>query len=211
MLKLAGLHKPAPCLLLGIKPLIAGYALRPFDSALGERQNFVVAALRSLGGMLPDVTGLDHLIHGPPRRVGVSVKVSVYHVAVGDVAVHSHVRYRSIRAVLEGLPLRPAGIVFAPVAVALAVLAVFRVVAPGASFGPGPWIAGKVSRIKHGGSLTARPYVMLLGLSGLFLRRLLWRVADLRPRAWEYSWVNSARVFSLLGFATSRSMARSIR
>ena len=140
---------------VGIKPLIAGYALGPLDSALGERQHFVVAALRSLGGMLPDVTGLDHLIHGPPRRVGVSLKVSVYHVAVGDVAVHSHIGYRSIRAVLEGLPLRAAGIVFAPVAVALPVLALFGVVAPGASFGPGPGIGGKVSRIKHGSSLPA--------------------------------------------------------
>ena len=158
MLKLAGLHKPAPCLLLGIKPLIAGYALRPLDSALGERQHFVAAALRSLGGMLPNLPGAHHLIHGPPRRVGVSVKVSVYHVAVGDVAVHSHIGYRLIRAVLEGLAFRPAGIVFAPVAVALPVLALFRVVAPGASFGPGPWIGGKVSRIKHGNSLTARPY-----------------------------------------------------
>ena len=110
-----------------------------------------------------------------------SLEVSVRHVAVGDVAVHSHVRYRSIRAVLEGLPLRPAGIVFAPVAVALPALALFRVVAPGASFGPGPWIAGEVSRIKHGNSLTARPYVVLLGLSGLFFRRLLGRLADLRP------------------------------
>ena len=163
MLKLAGLHKPAPCLLLGIKPLIAGYALGPFDSALGERQHFVVAALRSLGGMLPDMTGLDHLIHGPPRRVGVSLKVSVYQVAVGDVAVHSHVRYRLIRAVLEALALRLAGIVFAPVSIAVQALALFRVVAgAGASFGPGPGIGGKVSRIKHGNSLTARPYVVLL-------------------------------------------------
>ena len=96
--------------------------------------------------------------------------MSVCQVAVGDVAVHSHVRYRSIRAVLEALPLRPAGIVFAPVAVALAVLALFRVIAPGASFGPGPGIGGKVSRIKHGNSLTARPYVVLLRLSGLFFR-----------------------------------------
>ena len=168
MLKLAGLDKPAPCLLLGIKPLVAGYALRPLHSALGERQHFVAAALRSLGVMLPDVTGPHHLIDGPPRRVGVSLKVSVRQVAVGDVAVHSHIGYRSIRAVLEGLPLRPAGIVFAPVAVALAVLALFRVVAPGASFGPGPGIAAEVSRIKHGNSLTARPYVVLLGLSGLF-------------------------------------------
>ena len=177
--------------------------------------------------MLPDVTGPDHLIDGPPRRVGVSLKVSVCHVAVGDVAVHSHIGYRSIRAVLEALPLRPAGIVFAPVAVALPVLALFHLIFPGgaafkktgaligvvlaaavicadclalapsirfnllvgaglwrwalgASFG-GPGIVAKVSRIKHGGSLTARPYVMLLRLSGLFFRRLLWRLADLRP------------------------------
>ena len=127
MLKLAGLDKPAPCLLLGIKPLVAGYALRPLHSALGERQHFVAAALRSLGGMLPDVTGPDHLIHGPPRRVGVSLKVSVCHVAVGDVAVHSHIGYRSIRAVLEALPLR-CGIVFAPVAVVFPALALFRLI-----------------------------------------------------------------------------------
>ena len=100
--------------------------------------------------MLPDVTGANHPVHGPPRRIGVSVKVSFSQVAVGDVAIHSHVRYRSIRPVLEGLPLRPAGIVFAPVAVAFPLLPLFGVVAPGASFGPGPGIGGYVSRIEHG-------------------------------------------------------------
>ena len=169
--------------------------------------------------MLPDMTGPDHLIHGPPRRVGVSLKVGVYHVAVGDVAIHSHVRYRSILAVLEGPPLR-CGIVFAPVAfavlaLALPALALLRLIFPGgsafqkagaligvvlaaaviradclalapsielyllvgaarsgrrlgASFG-GPGIAAKISRIRHDGSLTARPYVSLLRLGGLFL------------------------------------------
>ena len=142
MLKFSGFHKPAPCLLLGSKPLVAGYALGPLDSLRGEREHLVGASLRTIGRVLPDVTGANHLIHGPPRRVGVSLKVSVGQVAVGDVAVHSHVRYRSIRPVLEGLPLRPAGIVFAPVASALPVLSLPRVVAPGASFGPRPGIAG---------------------------------------------------------------------
>ena len=142
MLKLAGFHKPAPCLLLGIKPLLAGYALGPLDSLRGEREHLVGASLRTLGRVLPDVTGANHPVHGPPRRVGVSLEVSFGQVAVGDVAVHSHVRYRSIRPVLEGLPLRPAGIVFAPVAVALPLLPLSRMVAPGASFGPGPGIAG---------------------------------------------------------------------
>ena len=126
----------------GIKPLVAGYALGPLHSLPGEREHLVGASLRTMGRVLPDVTGSDHLIHGPPRRVGVSLKVSFGQVAVGDVAVHSHVRYRSIRPVLEGLPLCPAGIVFAPVAVALPLLPLFDVVAPGASFGPGPGIGG---------------------------------------------------------------------
>ena len=142
MLKFSGFHKPAPCLLLGCKPLVAGYALGPLDSLRGEREHLVGAALRTLGGVLPNVTGANHPVHGPAGRIGVSLKVSFGQVAVGNVAVHSHVRYRSIRPVLEGLPLRPAGIVFAPVASALPLLPLFGVVAPGASFGPGPGIAG---------------------------------------------------------------------
>ena len=142
MLKLSGLHKPAPCLLLGSKPLVAGYALGPLHSLPGEREHLVGASLRTMGRVLPDVTGPDHLIHGPTRRVGVSLKVSVSQVAVGDVAVHSHVRYRSIRPVLKSLPLHRAGIVFAPMAVALPLLSLSHMVAPGAGFGPGPGIGG---------------------------------------------------------------------
>ena len=142
MLKLSRFHKPAPCLLLFVESLVAGYALGPLHSRRGEREHLVGASLRTMGRVLPDVTGLDHSVHGPPRRVGVSLKVSFGQVAVGDVAVHSHVRYRPIRPVLESLALRPAGVVFAPVAVALPFLSLPRVVAPGASFGPRPGIAG---------------------------------------------------------------------
>ena len=152
MLKFSGFHKPAPCLLLGSKPLVAGYALGPIHSLGGEREHLVGAALRTMGRVLPGVTGANHPVHGPPRRVGVSLEVSFGQVAVGDVAVHSHVRYRSIRPVLESLPLRPAGIVFAPVAVALPFLPLFRVVAPGASFGR---VRGSLARSR--GSNTAAP------------------------------------------------------
>ena len=93
--------------------------------------------------VLPDVTGPNHPVHGPPRRVGVSLKVSFGQVAVGDVAVHSHVRYRSIRPVLEGLAasfcgdrIRAGGRRDPPL------LSLPRVVALGASFGPRPGIAG---------------------------------------------------------------------
>ena len=133
--------------------MVAGYALGPLDSLRGEREHLVGAALRTLGRVLPDVTGTDHLIHPPPRRVGMSLEVSLGQIAGGDVAVHAHVRYRPIRPVLEGLPLRPAGIVFAPVAGAFPLLPIFGVVAPGASFGPGPGIAGYVSWIEHGSLL----------------------------------------------------------
>ena len=141
MLKLPVLDDPAPRFLLFVESLVAGYALGPLYSAFGEREHLVAAALRSLGGMLPDVPGANHTIHPPPRRVGVSLEVSFGQVTVSNTAIHPHVGYRSIRAVLKILTLR-ARIVLAPVAVALPLFSLLRVVAPGASLGPGPGIAG---------------------------------------------------------------------
>ena len=88
-----------------------------------------------LAFVLPDVPGPDHAIHGPTRRVRVSLEVSIGQVAVGDTPIHPQVGHRSICPLLEVLAFR-AGIVFAPVAAALSLLSFFGVVAPGASYGP---------------------------------------------------------------------------
>ena len=67
--------------------------------------------------------------------------MSIGQVAVGDTPIHPQVGHRPIRPLLEVLALG-AGIVFAPVAVALPLFPFFGVVAPGARYGTGSGIAG---------------------------------------------------------------------
>ena len=91
---------------------------------------------------LPDVPGANHAIHGPPRRVGMSLEVSLGQVAGGDAAIHADVGHCSICPFLEGLALRAARIVFPPVAAALPGLPLFRMVLPRASCGTASGIGG---------------------------------------------------------------------
>ena len=141
MLQFLGLDETAPCLLLFVESLFPRHPLGPFHSARGERQHLVGASLRPLCLVLPDEPPSNHAIHGPTRRVGLSIEVGFGQVAVGDTAIHSHVGHRPIHAALESLALR-ARIVLAPVAAALSLLPLFRVVSPGASYGTGPGIGG---------------------------------------------------------------------
>ena len=142
MLKLIRLHEAAPCLLLRVESLLAGYALGPLDSAPGEREHRVGAAFWTMGRVLPDVPGTNHAIHGPPRCVGMSLEVSLGQVAGGDAAIHADVGHCSICPFLEGLALRAARIVFPPLAATLYLFPFFGGVPPGASGGPGPGISG---------------------------------------------------------------------
>ena len=141
MLKFPGLHESAPCLLPRVESLLTRHALRPLNTATGEREHRVGTAFGPTGRVLPDVPGTNHALHGPASRVRVSLEVSLGQVAGGDAAVHTDVRQRPVYPVLEVLAFR-AGIVFPPVAAALPLFPFFGVVAPLAGCGTASGISG---------------------------------------------------------------------